>query len=180
LVDDIGRAVTSDLKAEGNPLYLVGRSAPELGGSLWARRHGKTGLALPRPDPAGLRRLGESLLSAGRRGFVRAVHDVSDGGLAVTLAEMAFGGALGFTVDLDATGLASPSLALAAEGASRFVVEVPDGKERQFERIVGAPRAVRLGSVAAAQATLRWGGASISTFPVLDQYPSWRNGLGLP
>jgi len=180
LVDDIDHAVTSDLKEEGNPLYLVGRSAPELGGSLWARRHGRTGLALPRPDPSGLRRLGESLLAAGRRGLVRAAHDVSDGGLAVALSEMAFGGELGFTVDLDASRLATPSLALAAEGASRFVVEVPEGKERRFERVVGASRSVRFGTVAAADATLRWAGGTIATIPVLRHYPSWRNGLGLP
>ena len=173
--------MTSDLKAEGNSLYLAGRSAPELGGSLWARRNARTDLAVPPPDPSGLRRLGEGLLAAGRRGLVRAAHDVSDGGLAVTLAEMAFGGALGFTVDLDASGLATPSLSLAAEGGSRFVVEVPRGKERRFEQVVGTSRVVRFGTVVtSADATLRWGGAPIATFPVLSHYRSWRDGLGLP
>ena len=180
IVDDIDRAVTSDLKEEGNALYLLGRSASELGGSLWARRHGKAGLALPRPDPAGLRRLGERLLGAGRRGLVRAVHDVSDGGLAVTLAEMAFGGGHGFSVDLDVTGLRSASLALAAEGGSRFVVEVPEAKVKAFERAFAGLRCVRLGSVDAADATLRWEGRKIATLPVLSYYDRWWTGLGLP
>jgi len=171
---------TSDLKAEGNRLYLLGRSAPELGGSLWARRRGRTGLALPRTDPAGLRRLGERLLSAERRGLVRAVHDVSDGGLSVTLAEMAFGGGLGFAVDLDATGLRTASLALVAEGASRFVVEVPEGERRRFERTFAPPTCSRLGEVVATDATLRWAGRELATVPLLPLYERWRTGLGLP
>lgn len=180
LVDDIDHAVTSDLKTVGDALYLVGRSAPELGGSLWARRHGKTGLALPPSDPARLRRLGERLISAGQRGLVRAAHDVSDGGLAVTLSEMAFGGSLGFTVNLDVTGLRSPSLALAAEGGSRLVVEVPESKGRRFERLLGPHGCVRLGTVAASDATLRWEGRPVAIVPILAYYDRWRTVLGLP
>lgn len=180
IVDDIDHAVTSDLKEEGNALYLLGRSAPELGGSLWARRHGRTGLALPRPDPLGLRRLGERLLAAGHRGLVRAAHDISDGGLAVTLSEMAFGGGLGFEVDLAATKLGSPALALAVEGGSRFVVEVPKDEVGHFERTLGPRGAERLGTVVAADATLRWQIRVVATLPILSYYDSWRTGLGLP
>ena len=180
IVDDITHVVTSDLKSEGDLLYLLGRSASELGGSLWARRKRRTGLSLPRTDPAGLRRLGERLLSAGRRGLVRAVHDVSDGGLAVTLCEMAFGGGLGFAVDLDATGLRSPSLALAAEGQSRFVVEVPEGERRRFERSFPSAVCARLGAVVATDATLRWKGRTVAAVPLLPLYERWRGGLGLP
>jgi len=180
IVDDVRKAVTSDLKQEGNALYLLGRSLPELGGSLWARRHGRTGWAVPRPDPAGLRRLGEQLLSAERRGLVRAAHDVSDGGLAVALAEMAFGGGLGFSVDLAATGLSSPPLALAAEGASRFVVEVPERSARRFERAFVRSRWTRLGAVTAADADLRWNDRPLATIPLLPLYERWRGGLGIP
>ena len=180
IVDDIDRAVTSDLKETGNLLYLVGRSLPELGGSLWARRHGLTGLAVPRPDPAGLRRVGERLLAAGRRGLVRAAHDLSDGGLAVTLAEMAFGGGLGFDVDLAATRLGSPSLALAAEGGSRFVVEVPASARGRFERAFAGFRVTPLGTVASSDASLRWGDHALATIPLTPLYQRWRSGLGIP
>jgi len=180
IVNDIDHATTSDLKEEGDLLYMVGRAAPELGGSLWARRHGRAGLALPRTDPAGLRRIGERLLSAGRRGLLRAVHDVSDGGLAVTLAEMAFGGGLGFDVDLEAVGLSTASLALAAEGASRFVVEVRASDRRRFERAFTGLRATEIGTVAAGDAKLRWGDRELASVPLLPLYDRWRNGLGIP
>ena len=180
IVDDIGRAVTSDFKAPGDVLYLLGASAGELGGSLWARRHGRTGLALPRPDPARLRRLGERLIDCGRRGLVRAAHDVSDGGLAVTLAEMAFGAGLGFSVELDATGLASPSLALAAEGQSRLVVEVEPKSARAFERKFAGLPWTRLGAVSETDADLRWAGHAVASIPIASYYERWRTGLGLP
>ena len=180
IVDDITRALTSDLKESGNALYLLGRSLPELGGSLWARRHALSHLAVPRPDPAGLRRVGERLLSAGRRGLLRSVHDLSDGGLAVTLAEMAFGGGLGFDVDLAATRLATPSLALAAEGASRFVVEVPASARGRFERAFAGFRAAPLGTVTPSDASLRWKDRRLTTVPLTPLYERWRSGLGIP
>jgi len=180
IVEDITRATTSDLKEEGDLLYLLGRSAPELGGSLWARRRGRTGLAIPRPDPAGLRRIGERLLSAERRGLVRAAHDISDGGLAVTIAEMAFGGDLGFSVDLDVTGLPSPSSALAAEGRSRFVVEVPEKSRRRWEALFPRPQLARIGTVTGGDATLRWRGRELATVPLRPLYERWRTGLGIP
>jgi phosphoribosylformylglycinamidine synthase subunit PurL len=180
IVRDLAHAVTSDLKRAGDALYLVGRSRPELGGSLWARRHARGGLAVPRSDPGGVRAAGERLLVAGARGLVRAAHDVSDGGLAVTLSEMAFGGALGFAVDLDRTGLDTPGLAVAAEGGSRWVVEVPGDRTSRFERLFGGLPVARLGSVAPRDATLRWNGTSRASLSLGPLYERWRTGLGLP
>jgi phosphoribosylformylglycinamidine synthase II len=177
LVPDIRRAITSDLKEAGNVLFLLGSSSPELGGSLWARRHARRGLRIPPTDPARLRLLGERLV---RAGGVQAAHDVTDGGLAVTLAEMAFGGGLGFDVDLARTGLVSVGSALAAEGASRFVVEVSAPEERAFERSFRGLPCARLGEVTGEGAWIRWDERELTHFDLdaLDQ--RWRDGLGLP
>ena len=180
LVADIAHAVTSDLKHAGNALYLVGRSRPELGGSLWARRAGCSQRAVPRADPPAVRAAGEKLLRAGTRGLVRAAHDVSDGGLAVTLCEMAFGGGLGFSVDLERTGLEGAGLALVAEGASRWVVEVPHDRADRFERILGDVPRVRIGSVTETDAELRWTGRTLASVPLPPLYERWRSGLGIP
>ncbi len=179
-IERIDRAVTSDLKEVGAPLYLVGPSRPELGGSLWARRTAGPALRVPPSNPGALRRAGERLLRAMRQHVVRAAHDVSDGGLAVTLCEMAFGGSLGFSVDVAATGLPGPGLALVAEGGSRFVVEIRPGAERAFERAMGPiPHAV-LGEVTERTGTIRWSGRSVASLPLDSLYPRWRDGLGLP
>lgn len=180
IVDDISRALTTDLKATGDSLYLVGRSRPEVGGSLWARRRGLRKLRLPPPDPSGLRAAGERLLAANRKAIVRAAHDLSDGGLAVTVSEMAFGGGLGFDLDLEPTGLAGPGAALVVEGGSRFVVEVRAGEDRRFERALAPTPTVRLGSVVDGPGRLSWGGRSLATLPLDRWYDRWRTGLGLP
>ena len=180
IVSDLAQAVTSDLKRAGNDLYLVGRSRPELGGSLWARRTGHARWAVPRADPGAVRSAGEALLRAGAGGLVRAAHDVSDGGLAVTLSEMAFGGGLGFSVDLERTGLATAGLALVAEGASRWVVEVPAEGSDRFERRLGGVPKMRIGSVTERDGELRWGGRSLASVPLAPLYERWRGGLGLP
>ncbi len=180
ILDRIDRAITTDLKSVGALLYLVGASRPELGGSLWARRAGRSGSRIPPTDPAALRRAGERLLNAGRLGLVRSAHDVSDGGLATTLCEMAFGGSLGFSVDLAATGLPDAGLALVAEGGSRFVVEVEAGNARRFERVLGSAPHVPLGEVTEGGGTFRWAGRSLATVPLEPLYPRWRSGLGLP
>ncbi|MCI4347817.1 MAG: phosphoribosylformylglycinamidine synthase subunit PurL [Thermoplasmata archaeon] len=177
IVPDVRRCTTVDLKEVGNPLYLVGASRPELGGSLWARRHGVRGQPIPPTGPAQLRRTGEALLSVARSHALRAVHDVSDGGLALTLLEMAFGGGLGFSADLAATGLSGPGIAAVAEGASRWVVEVDRNLVPTFEHQLRAEPVARLGEVAARRGLLTWGDRAVADLDLSDLYAAWREGL---
>jgi len=180
IVDDLDATSTSDLKSAGDLLFQVGTADPNLGGSLWARRRSAPELALPRVDPAGLRRIGEGLLRALARDAVAAIHDVADGGLAVTLPEMAFGGQLGFDVDLAAVGVDSPGRAVAVEGRSRFVVEVPSDRESEFRRAMGRSPIARLGHVTSRRGTFRWGPGTVAELDLDAIYPRWRSGLGLP
>ena len=100
-VDDVGRCVTMDLKQPGNVLYLVGETQDELGGSHFALVERSDG----RPGAAGRCRRGPKRRSprlhrGDRRRLVRACHDLSEGGLAVAAAEMAFAGGFGAWIDL--------------------------------------------------------------------------------
>jgi len=114
------------------------------------------------------------------RGWVRSAHDVSDGGLAVTLPEMAFGGGLGFSVDLKAVGVKSPGTALVAEGASRFVVEVRESDAPRWERAFRGLASRRLGTVRGHDGELGWGAERRATVLLGPLYERWRYGLGLP
>lgn len=180
LIEETGFAQTSDLKEVGDSLYLVGQTAPALGGSLWARRRGRRGLPTPPVDPRRVRLLGDHLVDAGGAGEVRAAHDVSDGGLAVALPEMAFGGGLGFDVELAATGLTHPALAAVAEGGSRWVVEVPSGKTGPFERRFRGLPVARLGRVTAGGGHFAWQERTLADVELTRLYAGWRTGLGLP
>ena len=177
IVRDIRRATTTDLKTEGDPLYVVGATAPEIGGSLYARQRKLQGFRIPPTDPRRLRVLGERLLRAQARGCVRAVHDVSDGGLAVALPEMAFGGGLGFSVDLAALGVDTPTSAVAVEGRSRWVVEVDSGKTEAFEDIFHGQPVAPIGGVTASGGHFRWNSRDLLTLDLSRLYSQWRAGF---
>lgn len=149
-VEDVGRCVTMDLKAAGNLLYQVGETRSELGGSHWEMITGAGGGAAPPVFPAEARSTFDSLHRAIQAGLVRACHDLSEGGLAVAAAEMAFAGDLGARIYLSECpfvaaidGPDDPTdILLFAESNSRFLCEVPADRRRQFEEALGdAPHA---------------------------------------
>jgi phosphoribosylformylglycinamidine synthase len=147
LVPDLHRCVTTQLKQTGDLIYLVGDTRPELGGSLLYHLYrigGGDPPILPDDAPLRYRRLHRAMLD----GLVSACHDLSDGGLAVAAAEMAFGGRLGLDLALAADGL-TPLALLFAESNSRLLVEVAPEHAPAFEkRMAGVPLA-RIGRVAA-------------------------------
>ncbi|MEP7202833.1 MAG: phosphoribosylformylglycinamidine synthase subunit PurL [Ilumatobacteraceae bacterium] len=119
---DVNVAVTPDLKQTGNVVVQVGTTACEFGGSHFSKVHRLTTPAsVPAPDalaPIRYRRLHDAL----RSGRVLACHDLSEGGLAVALAEMAIAGRLGLS--LDTLPGPDPVSALFSESSSRFVCEL--------------------------------------------------------
>ncbi|NLY03010.1 MAG: phosphoribosylformylglycinamidine synthase subunit PurL [Rhodopirellula sp.] len=99
-IDDVARCVSMDLKQSGNCLYLVGLTSEELGGSHYALILGKRGGQVPQVASQRAREIFLSLHRAMEAGLVRACHDLSEGGLAVAAAEMAFAGGLGAQIEL--------------------------------------------------------------------------------
>lgn len=102
---DVTKTATSDLKAAGDVVVVVGQSRQELGGTevAWAvaeRRGGGIGGEVPRANLEANRRTYMAVSRAIRDGLVKSAHDCSDGGLAVALAESAIGGRLGVDVDV--------------------------------------------------------------------------------
>jgi phosphoribosylformylglycinamidine synthase len=127
-VPDVRSCVSMDLKEPGNAILIVGLTRLELGGSLWAHQAGAVGGRAPRVDPALGNKIFATLHQAILRRLVRSCHDLSEGGLAVALAEMAVAGGLGATVSLgavphEADAAADPAL-LFSESPSRFLLEV--------------------------------------------------------
>jgi phosphoribosylformylglycinamidine synthase len=125
-VPDVRRCVTMDLKEPGNLLFLVGATRNEMGGSHYYLVNQLAGGAVPEAPFALAPRLFQSVHTAIWRGLVRACHDLSEGGLAVGVAEMAFAGGIG--TDVTDTGSIAPSesdeVLLFSESPSRFLVEV--------------------------------------------------------
>jgi phosphoribosylformylglycinamidine (FGAM) synthase-like enzyme len=112
-----------DLKEPGNVLMLLGQTRDELGGSHYHLVTGNQGGLVPQLDVELAPRIFEKLHQAMQKGLVRSCHDLSEGGLAVAVAEMAFAGGVG--ADLNLADLALPDVsALFSESPSRFLLEV--------------------------------------------------------
>ncbi len=131
LLDDWSKSATIGFKAEGDDIYLVGSShlGSELGQSIWLRECLKRedGQA-PRVDLDLELRVANFIRQMIEEGTANAVHDVSDGGLLVALAEMALAGNLG--AEIKGTTLLKGDVSLTqklfGEDQARYVVTVPD------------------------------------------------------
>jgi phosphoribosylformylglycinamidine synthase len=171
-----------DLKAPGNYLYLLGVTRAELGGSQYHRVLGREGGAVPQTDLALAPRLFAALHTAIQSGWVRACHDLSDGGLAVAVAEMAFAGGVG--ADLTELPKAAPGesdeVLLFAESTSRFLVEVPPPEAAAFEAAFAALPLTRVGTTCA-EPRLRIAGVSgewVVWASLSDLKQAWQKALG--
>ena len=125
LLDDWEKSATIGFKAEGEAIYLVGEGGYHLDQSLWLREvHGKTGGPPPSVDLEEERRRGELIreLVAARK--VTAVHDVSDGGRLVAIAEMALAGGFGANVMFNVCQHAARAF---SEDQGVYVVTAPAG-----------------------------------------------------
>jgi phosphoribosylformylglycinamidine synthase len=100
-VEDIAQCVTMDLKRPGNLIYLVGLTKNELGGSHYTLVENLTGGEVPKVDFAVSRKTFDAIHHAIRNGLLRACHDLSEGGLACAIAEMAFAGGHGAKINLN-------------------------------------------------------------------------------
>jgi len=117
--DDVRRRVGSGFTVADASIVLLGETRAEFGGSLWAwLRHRHLGGRPPAVDLEAERALARLLATAAERGLIRTAHDVSDGGLAVALAECCLSGGTGCVVQPPA----DPASFLFSESAARAVV----------------------------------------------------------
>jgi phosphoribosylformylglycinamidine synthase len=128
LVPDIGTMATVALKHSGDILMLLGAEAGHLGQSLYMQIMLNRSEGAPPPvDLDAEKRAGDCVRGLIRNGDVSAVHDISDGGLLIAIAEMALAGGLG--IELDDLPAPLPAHAVwFGEDQARFVVAAPSDK----------------------------------------------------
>jgi len=140
IIPDVRKAVSMDLKQPSNPVYLVGQTSSELGGSEYYRLKGFLGKSVPRVDVKQAKKIVDSIVKAIDADYVRACHDLSEGGLAVAAAEMAFTGNYGVDLWLKnmprPRGLTRSDFILFSESNNRFLVEVNEKNEEDFEEVM--------------------------------------------
>jgi phosphoribosylformylglycinamidine synthase subunit PurL len=148
----------------------------EFGGSEWAHVvHGHLGGTPPKVDLERERLLAEILIAGSRDGMVSAAHDLSDGGLAQTLVEMALIGQTGARVILDPD--IDPFVQLFSESAGRAVVAVPRSEELRFTEMCSARGLPwrKTGVVDPESEALEIQG--VATFPLYELRAAWEGTL---
>ncbi len=154
LLKDWRKAATIGFKAEGEAVLLLGGEGAHLGQSLWLREcAGRENGAPPPVHLAAERRAGEQTRELILAGHCTAVHDSSDGGALVALAEMALASARG--VQLEEGALATAASAF-GEDQGRYLLTVASP---ECERVLVAAGARRIGSV---------GGDTVAGIPLAD------------
>jgi phosphoribosylformylglycinamidine synthase len=153
VMEDVSKRSGSGFRSDDAHVYLLGTTRAELDGSEWAHVvHKHLGGVPPRVDLAAEQALGAALARAAKAGVVEAAHDLSEGGLAIGLAEMAMRHGVGVTVDgLDRVGTTEDGqpldafTALFSESAARALVAVPAGRATEFEQLLGDVPHARIG-----------------------------------
>jgi phosphoribosylformylglycinamidine synthase len=149
-INDSKKAVTMDVKKEGDAVYILGLTKNELGGSEYYAIYNKIGNNAPTVDLERQLKLYKALSKAMEQGLVSSCHDCSDGGLGVALAESAFAGELGMNIDLEkipVDNVDRNDSILFSESQGRFVVTVKPENAKRFEEIMKGNVFANIGAV---------------------------------
>lgn len=165
VIDDVARRVPSGWQDDGHNIYLLGETYAELDGSAWASVvHDHLGGVPPMVDLGHEKQLGDLLAAAALEGLIDSAHDLSDGGLAIALAEAVSRFGVGARVVLNEVvedaGI-DLATALFSESASRVIVTVPREDDVRFRGLCdgrGVP-VRRIGVTDAASGSLEVQGA---------------------
>ncbi len=133
ITDNYSEIFSPDFKEEGSTLYLLGSSGYSLAGSQYSiMRDEQTGSLEPMDleELASFRRL---IIKHKSSAMINSIHDISTGGLIISLLEMSFGSEMGFKVDISSISPVRVLNKLFSESGNRFIFEVARGKEAEFE-----------------------------------------------
>ncbi|MGG2025001.1 phosphoribosylformylglycinamidine synthase subunit PurL [Gottfriedia sp. S16(2024)] len=136
LIEDVEHITTQNFKTAGDLIYVIGGAEAEFGGSeLQKLLNGKIFGKAPSIDLAVESSRQEQILAAIQAGVVASAHDISEGGLAVAIAESTFGPSeVGATITIEGNEVVS----LFSETQSRFLLSVKPEHKEQFEALVDA------------------------------------------
>ena len=174
--------IGSALAREGDDILIVGTTLPELGGSEYYESvQGLVGGQVPRVNMRTERQLLRAIQRIVESGMVEAVHDISKGGLAVALAEMAVQGQKGFTVNLANVPAKTRGLAqlLFSESKPRFVLESrTKNTTRILQRLrVAKIKAAKIGRIQGNRIEFQSGTDPIVTILVVTAAEAWSKTL---
>ena len=184
VVPDVRQAVTADFKETGDLIYVLGATRDEIGASEYFASKGFIGSNVPKVlDPEKAIKSYRALYQAVRRGLAQSIHDLSDGGLGVALAESSFAGGMGARVNLAKlayNGVERDDFVLFSETPCRFLVSVNPANGELFEKCMDGFELSRIGETSSDFILLVKGlsGSTIVDIDVRELKKAWQAALG--
>lgn len=174
-IADVSKTSSSDFKKDGSSIVLVGNpDFMSMGGSAYfdVLKH-KGVAAIPKVDLQTLPEVMNKVTKGVQGSEILSVHDISDGGLAVAISEMCFGGGLGAKIDLSKFKKIRTDFMLFNETAGTFIVEVEN--EKAAKRIFSNVPHVILGkTIKEAELVITKGGKEILTSSISSLKRAWQ------
>lgn len=170
---DVAKVVTYDFKRTETNVVLVGERKDECGGSVYYHLHNALGANLPKPDVKAVNREVRALYEAVQNGLVLSAHDISEGGVAVAIAEMSFKNEIGVNVNV-AGELATEKKLFGETGG--FILEVARDKLKELKRVFAehdVPVFVLGDTVAGSRLRMN----EVIDLPISVAKAAWENGL---
>lgn len=175
IVDDESHATGSSLRRAGSVLCLLGQTSAELGGSVYARIHGLSGDAVPATDAGGNLKRYRAYHKAVKAGLILSCHDISEGGLAAAIAEMAF--SLKAGVELELLGLLNADEELFSESPGRFLVEMSRENLQAAKELLPNLQVVGRSTADHTRLRIHRQGALLIDEDLTELKALWKNGL---
>ncbi len=180
LIDDYQHLCRPGFQEEGDLIVLAGENKEELGATFYLQQKFGIERGLPPAIDLGLEcRLHEFCRQAIKEGLVRSAHDLSEGGLAVGLAECSFHSPekLGFEVKL--TESIRPDALLFGETQSRIIMTA---KEKEFNKLASLARKFsvpvrKIGRVGGESFSIEHNGTKLVNLQVKEAFTAWKNAL---
>ncbi len=139
IIENKEKIIPTSFKNKDNLVYIAGITKPETGCGEYARLFNIKNYRIPQPDPYLALNIFKTINKISKMGLIESMHDVSEGGLAVSITEMCFLNNIGVKIELDnviTNSTISPGEILFSESASRFIIEVKPENQNKFEKEV--------------------------------------------
>ncbi|MCL4436068.1 MAG: phosphoribosylformylglycinamidine synthase subunit PurL [Thaumarchaeota archaeon] len=182
LIEDASHIRRASPRNEDDRIVILGITKPEMGGSEYYEYvHQLTGGEAPKVDFAAEKKLWKTVLEGIRKGLIDAANDCSEGGLAVTLAEMAIAGGRGLQIDVGAAPSTCKRLddLLFSESHGRIVVSVNEKHVKSLVELIernGVPCGV-IGAVKGNALIIKSGGREVVSLPLKSVRESWSGAI---
>ncbi len=176
-IDDIRKTITSNFKADGDLIYILGKTYDELGASEFYKLFDKLGANVPKVRKENAKQLYKNIIKANKQNLIESCHDISDGGMISALTECLIGTDFGAGIDIAGFNDLHLNAILFSESHSRFVVSIKSANKEKFEKLLGGDSSL-IGKVTSDKMMkINFENNCVVYLEIDDLEQSWNDGL---